>query len=208
MKKLILALLTATLLAFVGCGELRIYESEHKSEKTEIKDIGDLIFEKGASPETVAQKFNDFCVFKKEGIKGKTEYRAIVPGVFGKDKYETEFRFSADKELTEWVYSYYCFNSFAEGKESYNSFIERKVSEAEEVLLNYNYIYELVKAKYGDPSEENKNGGKCYAKWEIDSNRKLVINVKVELPDDKSEHGLDYNTNIDDGIYVQYTINY
>ena len=192
-------------LCLSACGSLKVYDTPHTSEKTEIKDISDLIFEKGASPETVAKKFNDFCIYKSESGSGKTSYRAVVPGVFGKDEYETSFSFSADKELTEWIYSYY-------GKDSFGVI---NGSESEEMLQNYNYIYDLVKTKYGDPVKENKNGGDCNAEWEIDSNRKLIMNLKVELPTVESEEGTDFKRNTDYatntngyGIYVQYTINY
>ena len=214
MKKRILIMLAPAMLLFTGCGELKIYESEHTSAKTEIDDIKDFLFEKQTSPKSASKPFEELLIYQISSASAP--YRAKVPVTFCGMEGEMNLEFNSDKEFKEWRIT----SAAPESSLDHDAIIEKAKANIEV----YNAIIKSAIDSLGAPDEKQELNDEnpkqitnldkhAYSVWKPNDYSELRIQITVPNNDseDKMENGMittNYNYTLHGNIYLNYKVKY
>lgn len=151
--------------ALSGCGEkeVTVYKTDHDSGEWEISSMEELLLEENITPEKIAGKINDFCIYEGyyDNNKEKTieeDYTARVPvSIDGNDShFVIKLRFNADKEFQEWV-----------NDDGYDLIGSMSDLEGSSCQKNWDKWYNVLEDTFGEPADTSN--GKC--RWEIEEKR-------------------------------------
>ena len=171
------ALITSVIFLFTGCGSVKQYNTQHDSGTYEISNFSDILFEGKSSPETVAKKIPDFCIYGKEG----EEFKAKFILKWNDMDIHCNMDFNADKELIRTTLNFDIIKSDKLEDNTVNGIWDKIVSdlESEGVEVSFdNKVFSkdttIVTKKTDNGPPYVNTGGDIHAK---NSDHEYAVNV-------------------------------